>query len=228
MFRQGQLKEEKGESMPIHGILAKSTVRKLCQPGAVIRVGLAMFACLMLAVSIFFAHPTPAHADGVNSTIVNFDSSGNQVTLYDTQGNAVDAHDGMIASFGSLYYLYGTSYNCGYIWQSNSNFCGFKVYSSPDLVHWTDQGYVVPPYSCADCFRPHVLYDASTQQYVLWTNDSAAPDQFRVYTSSTPTGVFTQQSTPQLAVPCGWDFTLFQDPATGAAYILHTNNCQGS
>ena len=192
------------------------------------RILLLLLLCFSLALVTSFASSTSTHATGINPTLVNFDTSGDQVTRYDTQGNAVDAHDGMIAQFGSLYYLYGTSYDCGYIWQTNSNFCGFKVYSSPDLVHWSDQGFVVTPYSCVDCFRPHVLYDASTGKYVLWTNDASAPDQFRVYTSSTPTGLFTQQSTPTLAVPCGWDFTLFQDPTTGIAYIVHTNNCQGS
>ena len=119
-------------------------------------VGLIMLLALIVAL-VQFASVAPAA--GVDSTITNFDSSEKQVTLYDTQGNAVDAHDGMVVQFGSTYYLYGTSYNCGYIWQTNSNFCGFKVYSSPDLIHWTDQGYVVDPYRCADCFRPHVLYD---------------------------------------------------------------------
>ena len=37
-----------------------------------------------------------------------------------------------------------------------------------------------------------------------------------------------QQSTPTLGVPCGWDFTLFQDPTTGMAYMVHTNNCRGA
>ena len=159
------------------------------------------------------------------SVLTNFNASGQQVTRFDTDGNAVDAHDGQIAYFDHTYYLYGTSYNCGYQWGVNNDFCGFKVYSSPDLVHWTDDGYVVLPYPCGDCFRPHVLYDAFTRRFVLWTNDSSASDGFRVYTSPTPAGVFTQQATPQLAVPCGWDFALFTDPVTGRGYIVHTQNC---
>lgn len=168
------------------------------------------------------ALPTRNQSSGQADTLTNFNSSGQQVVRFDVNGNAVDAHDGQIARFGSTYYLYGTSYNCGYRWGVNSNFCGFKVYSSPDLTHWTDRGYVVLPYACGDCFRPHILYDAATHKYVLWTNDSAAPDNFRVYTNDSPTGVFTQQATPRLAIPCGWDFALFHDPVSGRDYVVHT------
>lgn len=166
--------------------------------------------------------PQAAHA-ATGSTIVNFTPSGQQVMRFDTNGNAVDAHDGQIAEFGGTYYLYGTSYNCGYRWGINSDFCGFKVYSSSDLSHWTDRGFVVPAYSCADCFRPHVLYDAATRSYVLWTNDSSAPGDFRVYTSASPTGPFTERTPPTLAYSdCGWDFGLFQD-TNGQAYMVNTD-----
>jgi hypothetical protein len=169
----------------------------------------------------------PAAASTV-PTLVNFNSSGQQVVRFDTAGNAVDAHDGMIADFGGTYYLYGTSYNCGYRWQVNSGFCGFKVYSSPDLVHWTDRGYVVQPYSCSLCFRPHVLYDPTTAKYVLWTNDGNVQGNFRVYTSSKPTGLFTQQNLPHLAYSdCGWDFGLYQDPG-GRAYMVNTDCPDGA
>jgi hypothetical protein len=163
---------------------------------------------------------------GTTSTLVNFNSAGQQSVRFDVNGNAIDAHDGQLARFGGTYYLYGTSYDCGYRWQNNSTFCGFKVYSSPDLVHWTDRGFVVPGYQCADCFRPHVIYDPATRDYVLWTNDSstAAPGDFRVYTSSSPTGPFTQQALPTLAYGnCGWDFGLYQDPATGRGYLVDTD-----
>ena len=162
-------------------------------------------------------------AAATTSTLVNFTPGGAQQQRFDTSGNAVDAHDGMIAEFDHTYYLYGTSYDCGYRWQVNSDFCGFKVYTSTDLVHWTDRGFIVPAYSCSGCFRPHVLYDNATGNYVLWTNDSSSPSDFRVYTSTSPTGPFTEQATPKLAYSdCGWDFGLFQD-TDGTAYMIDTD-----
>jgi Glycosyl hydrolases family 43 len=185
---------------------------------------LAVLAALATAIAIVGMTPGLAAA-ATTSTLVNFNSAGQQTVRFDTNGNAIDAHDGQLARFGNTYYLYGTSYNCGYRWQINSSFCGFKVYSSPDLVHWTDQGFVVPPYTCGDCFRPHVIYDPATSKYVLWTNDSStAPGDFRVYTSDSPTGPFTQQPLPKLAYSdCGWDFGLFQDPVTGRGYMVDTD-----
>jgi hypothetical protein len=80
------------------------------------------------------------------STLTNFvvvADAGVQVTRFDTSGNAVDAHDGQIALFNGIYYLYGTSYACGYFLQTaTAPFCGFKAYRSTDLVHWTDLGFL--------------------------------------------------------------------------------------
>jgi hypothetical protein len=183
----------------------------------------APLTAVLAALAMALGFSTGPVAASTTSTLVNFTASGAQQQRFDTDGNALDAHDGMMAEFNGTYYLYGTSYNCGYEWQVNSDFCGFKVYSSPDLVHWTDRGFVVPAYSCSDCFRPHVIYDASTQQYVLWTNDSASSSNFRVYTSSSPTGPFTQQAVPTLAFSnCGWDFGLFTD-TNGTAYMVDTD-----
>ena len=190
---------------------------------------LAIVAALAAAVAIGLVPPGHAAA-ATTSTLVNFNSSGQQVVRFDTNGNAVDAHDGQLARFGDTYYLYGTSYDCGYRWQVNSSFCGFKVYSSPDLVNWTDRGFVVQPYQCGDCFRPHVIYDPATGKYVLWTNDSStAPGDFRVYTSNAPAGPFTQQALPTLAYSdCGWDFGLYQDPVSGRGYMVDTDCPDGA
>ncbi|WP_165956406.1 family 43 glycosylhydrolase [Kribbella antibiotica] len=161
------------------------------------------------------AQARPAVADDV-VTVVNSDSTG-QVSRYDVAGNALDAHDGSMIQVGSTFYLYGTSYACGYKYQQNSSFCGFKVYSSPDLVHWTDRGYVVAPGACGYCFRPHVVYNASTGMYVLWSD---AGGRYLVATSPSPTGLFTEKPTPQLAVGGAVDMALFVD-TDGTGYVVH-------
>ena len=171
-------------------------------------------------------------AAGYTTTVTNFDSSGNQVVRFDTDGNAVDAHDGMIALFDGTYYLYGTAYDCGFSWQTTGTpFCGFKVYSSTDLTHWTDRGLLFDPTgsvwqtrcngSTYGCFRPHVVYDAATGMYVLWVNVYDNSVGYRVFTSSSPTGPFTEQAVPTLAVNNG-DETVFTDD-DGTAYIVYTD-----
>jgi hypothetical protein len=182
----------------------------------------------------------PASA-AYTSTIRNFDAAGNQTVRFDTRGNAVDAHDGVIDVFNGTYYLYGTAYDCGYQWRrAGAPFCGFKVYSSSDLVHWTDRGYLFDPTTSLwqtrcngatyGCFRPHVVYNTSTQTYVLWVNVYDNRVGFRVFTSASPTGPFTEAAVPTLAVnndaPVAGvnngDHAVFVDD-DGTAYLAYTD-----
>src|SRR5206468_13027004 len=56
---------------------------------------------------------TPASASAVGTTTIVNGSPG--TFRFDVHGNAIDAHDGEIQRFGDTYYLYGTSYGCGYV-----------------------------------------------------------------------------------------------------------------
>ncbi|MDB5102609.1 MAG: hypothetical protein JWP91_298 [Fibrobacteres bacterium] len=145
------------------------------------------------------------------ATFANFTPAGGQATRFDTDGDALDAHDGEIAFFDGLYYLYGTSYACGFEWQNpGGRFCGFKAYSSPDLVHWTPRGFLFDAVTDAwqkscdgnsyGCYRPHVLYNQATRKYVLWINVYDNRAGFRVFTSGSPWGPFTETAQPTLAV----------------------------
>ena len=198
---------------------------------------------LVVVVAVLGGVPvvSAASASDYSTTVTNFDGAGNQVQRFDTRGNSVDAHDGEIADFDGTYYLYGTAYDCGYQWQvANTPFCGFKAYSSTDLVHWTDRGYLFDPTTSSwqtacngstyGCFRPHVVYNASTGRYVLWINVYDNSVGYRVFTATQPTGPFTEAPTPTLAVngsaPSGGvnngDEGLFVDD-DGTAYIAYTD-----
>lgn len=125
---------------------------------------------------------------------------------YDVDGNVIDAHDGKLYHFDDTYYFYGTSYNCGFRWRTSNYttpFCGFKVYSSKNMLDWVDEGYVFDPTNyqtlCADiaaCFRPKVVRNPRTKQYVLWMNSGASLYSYTVFTSMNPTGPFVQVSQP--------------------------------
>jgi hypothetical protein len=170
------------------------------------------------------------------TTLTNFTPDGQQAIRFDTDGNAVDAHDGEIAEYGGTYYLYGTSYDCGYVFgTSSSPFCGFKVYSSPDLTHWTYRGYLFDATTTAwqrqcqgGCFRPHVLYSRATHKYVVWftvAQTAANPAGYLAMTSSSPAGPFSDPVQPTLAVEGTTghhgDVDLFQAP-DGTAYVVYT------
>lgn len=180
-------------------------------------------------------------AAAYTTTFANFNADGKPVTRFDVHGDAVDAHDGEIALFEGLYYLYGTSYDCGFRWGgTGAPFCGFKAYSSPDLVHWTDRGYLFDATAAAwqkrcdgntyGCYRPHVLYNAKAQEYVLWVNVYDNRTGFRVFTSKNPAGPFTEAAEPALAVnnnaPVAGlnngDHDTFLDE-DGTAYLAYTD-----
>ncbi|HWK08352.1 MAG TPA: family 43 glycosylhydrolase [Puia sp.] len=130
---------------------------------------------------------------------------------FSTTGDAIDAHDGEIACFKDVYYLYGTSYDCGFQWgNKGAPFCGFKVYSSTDLSNWTDRGLLFNPLTPVwqsrcdgktyGCFRPHVIYNEKTRLYILWINVYDNVVGYRVFTSKKPVGPFTEVAEPKLAV----------------------------
>ena len=191
---------------------------------------------LLLVVLLAF----PA-AGSATVTIRNFDGNGtavaNQITPFDVDGNAIDAHDGGIYQFGGKFYRYGTSYGCGFRWLTAGSFCGFKVYSSLDLVNWSDEGFLFdasdPAWqsrcngSTNGCFRPHVVFNAATNTFVLWFNAPSTSPQYWTLVSSTPTGPFTDPRQPTgLSAVGGGDFNLFLDD-DGHAYSVYTNGGDG-
>lgn len=173
--------------------------------------------------------------------LLNFDRDGRQLIRLDSLGNSVDAHDGEIALFDGVYYLYGTSYDCGYQWgNKEAPFCGFKVYTSHDLVKWQDKGFLFDAKTelwqtrcngkTYGCYRPHVVYNASTKKYVLWINVYDNQVGYRVFTSPTPLGPFTEVAEPKLAVNTtmpvaglnNGDHDTFIDD-DGTAYLAYTD-----
>ncbi len=152
-----------------------------------------------------------ANAPRNYSTLINFNTNGLQVTRFDSVAAAIDAHDGEIAYFNGIFYLYGTCYDCGYEWGNPAApFCGFKAYTSKDLVNWTDQGFLfdanTPVWQSRcngrtyGCYRPHVIYNKKNNLYVLWINTYDSRVGYRVFTSASPVGPFIETAEPTLAV----------------------------
>src|SRR4051812_32657227 len=172
-------------------------------------------ALSVVAAAVLGLVPTAAAA---GTTVTVTDGGAPGWIRFDDQGNGVDAHDGEIKQFGSKYYLYGTSYGCGYIRMHGygtdtrpvTPFCGDAVYQSTDLRHWTYVRQAFDPATTTptnwqnicnsatlSCYRPHVLYDANAHMYRLWVNtyEKAADGiqhGFHVLSSPSPTGPFVE------------------------------------
>jgi hypothetical protein len=220
---------------PMKGTTMKSFLRK--------GLGVAAAISLALATPALGAGASPAAVSAVTEqsvTLVNQDSAGNSTVRFDIEGNAIDAHDGQIQRFGELYYLFGTAYGCGYEWNvAGTPFCGFVSYTSPDLVNWTPRGALFDAStsvwqarcngSTYGCYRPHVVFNAATNKYVLWINSYDVGVGYHVFTSALPTSGFVEVALPDLASPEGpapgvnyGDHQVFVD-GDGSAYLAYTD-----
>ena len=111
----------------------------------------------------------------------------------DVRGMLMDVHDGNVAQWepGGRYYWYGIGYRnctlswtpfppqyCKGVWEAMGVGCGFRtdhalsIYSSPDLLHWTYEGDGLPAGARPPgiYFRPKVVFDPRTKEFVLWVN----------------------------------------------------------
>ena len=209
------------------------------------RISAFVVVALLLSV-LQFVGPTRSAQASTTSTIQNFDSSGNPVTKFDTDGNAMDIHEPYLTTFAGTYYLYGTSMACGSLASAPAKapWCGDRLYTSTDLVHWTNRGLVFDPNTSlwqgrcgtsnplpttqSSCFRPKVIYNASTNKYVLWVNQgvnsqdnpsSPVTGHYYVLTSDSPAGPFVEVGTATLAQAWDNDETLYVDGTT--AYVVY-------
>ena len=112
---------------------------------------------------------------------------------HDVDGLLMDIHDGNLMQWeaGGKYYWYGLGYQnctleriymppqyCPGVFQPSGEGCGFRndhilrVYSSSDLVQWTYEGDALPVATRPRgiYFRPKVVFDARSSEYVLWIN----------------------------------------------------------
>ncbi|KAI6709233.1 hypothetical protein JHW43_008221 [Diplocarpon mali] len=135
-------------------------------------------------------------ASSVSTTLVN-----SVQYKFDTDGNAIDLTSGKIDFLGSAYVWYGLTFGCG------EAFCGVATYSSTDLNTWHYNGLLFDPSTTqikalcggqlsGNCGRPHIIYSAANDDYVLWVN--AHSPGYAIFTSSSPTGGFVQNPTRAL------------------------------
>jgi beta-xylosidase len=137
----------------------------------------------ILPISCGVRHNVP----GVETVTIN-----NIEPRRDVSGQIIDAHDGCLQLFKGRFYLYGTAYGTNDGFGVNNR---FRVYSSPDLEHWTLGGDLLKRKPDGICFRPCVVFNPHTHQYVLWFNWypqpwSAQGSHEGIAVSDTPEGPF--------------------------------------
>ena len=129
----------------------------------------------------------------------------------DTDGHPINAHGGGLLFHQGTYYWYGElKQGRTYLPKVNKAWGGTRVlaggvacYSSTDLSAWKNAGVVLPSVAedpdhdlaCENVIeRPKVIYNARTQQFVMWFHQDApnySAARSGVAVSDSPTGPFT-------------------------------------
>lgn len=141
----------------------------------------------------------------------------------DIFGVIVDAHDGNLLFADGRYYLYGTAYGNSAGFGINNR---FRIYSSPDLEHWTFEGEALNSPPDGVHYNPSVVYNPRTRKYVFWYNwyPTLWEGQVGVAVSDTPFGPFTIVNTRVALTQAGrrpGAGTLFVDD-DGSGYYIYT------
>ncbi|MGG1515494.1 RICIN domain-containing protein [Paenibacillus oryzisoli] len=158
----------------------------------------------------------------------------NNSDWYDTDGNQIWSQGGWMMQEGNTFYWYGADYSVA----GNPR---IRLYTSTDMVIWTNQGSVVDfsSFASAGGFlgsdwlgRPVVQYNSSTSKYVMlleWNSTYNLQNKIRkgltFLTSDSPDGPFVFNNNDPL--PSGYTMgdlgSIFKDD-DGSTYISFTSD----
>lgn len=168
---------------------------------------------------------------------------------YDDRNILIEAHSGGdVKITNNRYYWFGTSMNKvstspdvvnGYFSGNQGRLpridTGIMLYSSADLYNWYFEGNILSePVNAGQPWlsltRPHVIYCAANNTWVLWchaANFIDGTDRAAVATAPTPTGPWTWSNTNLNPDTLGFkDNSLFLDPNDGNGYVIFTVGTQ--
>ncbi len=184
--------------------------------------------CFIVVFTSSCAMTNPSQSSAPDSKKFRSVTINNVEPRRDVAGEIVDAHDGCLQFFAGRYYLYGTAYGKTAGFSINNR---FRVYSSPDLQHWTFEGELLREPPDGVYYRPYVVFNPHTHKYVLWYNwyRKLWDGQNGIATSDSPVGPFqiaddNVQLSQSSAHP--GDGSLFVDD-DGTGYFIYTVIDQG-
>ena len=149
----------------------------------------------------------------------------------DTSGKRIEAHGGGFIQVGDTWYWVGEDKS-----MNSGNFFAVNVYASKDLAHWQFRNAIITRQTSTDLAaadriieRPKIIYNDSTQQYVMWLHwdgMSYATAQAGVFTCATVDGDYKQVSHFQPNSNMARDDSLFKDDDGKAYFMASANNNQ--
>ena len=149
----------------------------------------------------------------------------------DTSGKRIEAHGGGFIQVGDTWYWVGEDKS-----MNSGNFFAVNIYASKDMVSWQFRNAIITRQTSTDLAaadriieRPKIVYNDSTQQYVMWLHwDGAnyATAQAGVFTSATVDVNYEQVSHFQPDSNMARDDSLFKDDDGKAYFMAAANNNQ--
>ncbi len=154
---------------------------------------------------------------------------------YDTNGKRIQAHGGSLLYAENKFWWYGenkegitgraTGENCPF-WHH-----GVKLYSSDDLYNWKDEGFAIkestdknnPFYPANIMDRPHIIFNAKTNRYVLWAKTARGDFSNAAFSVCVGEDLHSFRFLKEI-VPTphhAGDFDLFEE--NGKGYIVYEN-----
>ncbi len=149
----------------------------------------------------------------------------------DTTSKRIEAHGGGFIQVGDTWYWAGEDKS-----MNSGNFFAVNIYASKDLVTWQFRNAIITRQTSTELAaadriieRPKIVYNDSTQLYVMWLHwDGAnyATAQAGVFTCPTVDGNYTQKSHFQPNSNMARDDSLFKDDDGKAYFMAAANNNQ--
>jgi hypothetical protein len=160
----------------------------------------------------------------------------------DDQGHLIQAHGGMIARFGDMWYWYGENKDIDNRVRNGKtvdsvDVVGVSCYSSPDLHAWHYEGLALaadaslgeshPLHPSRVMERPKVVFCEKTGKYVMWFHADSPDYTFAAAgcaVADRPEGPFTFLHAIQPNRRDCRDMTVYTDPATGKTWLIHSGD----
>ncbi|MEV6423549.1 RICIN domain-containing protein [Streptomyces sp. NPDC051662] len=150
----------------------------------------------------------------------------NGMQFTDPAGNPVHAHGGGVVKVDQYYYWFGEDRN------TDNSFRYVSAYRSTDLKTWEFRNHVLseasdPELDWANIERPKVIYNSSTNQFVMWMHKENGSDygeaRAAVAVSSTVDGDYSWRGSFRPLGHMSRDITTFVD-TDGTGYMISAAN----
>lgn len=177
----------------------------------------------LVAIMFFSIIGLSQFADKANAAVVNVT---NGVQFTDTDGNIVHAHGGGMIKVDSYYYWLGEN-------RDGTNLV--SIYRSTDMKNWQFRAHLLSKsmggeLATANIERPKLLYNASTNKYVMWMHKENGTNynegRVAVASATNIEGPYTYHGSFR---PLDWesrDMTVYND--NGTAYLVSSTKGSGT